>query len=235
MRSLDIKSMSIPNCVVCGATEFASKEVLWQKLIDAWQLSKEEVHYINRQQGFCCQKCGNNLRAMALAMAILRLYGQTGTLSEFCSSSSDLSVLEINAAGNLTQFLRKLAGHRLIEYPQYDLTNLEIESDAFDLVVHSDSLEHVPYPDRALSECRRVLRMGGHCIFTVPIIVGRMTRSRQGLSLSYHGQADINAQDQLVHTEFGVDIWTYVLEAGFISCDIVALEYPSALAIIARK
>jgi hypothetical protein len=54
-------------CPVCGGTEFASTAVLWDELIGAWQLSSEEVVYIDRQQGTYCTKCNNNLRGMALA------------------------------------------------------------------------------------------------------------------------------------------------------------------------
>ena len=226
---------TMPPCAACGSDEFASRDVLWRDLVDAWQLSNEEVKYINRQQGFHCQKCGNNLRAIGLAAAILRAHSYHGTLSQFCDSFQELSVLEINAAGKLTQFLRKLPGHRLIEYPQFDMTNLAINSDEFDLVVHSDTLEHVPYPERALSECRRVLRTGGRCIFAVPIIVDRMSRSRTGLAPSYHGQSGVPAHDQLVYSEFGADIWKCVLNAGFSSCEIFGFEYPSALAIITQK
>jgi SAM-dependent methyltransferase len=222
-------------CAACGSQTFASKEVLWQELIDAWQLSVDEARYINRQQGYHCQSCGNNLRSIGLAKTILRTYSYNGNLSEFCDSRPDLDVLEINTAGGLTQFLQKLPKHKLIEYPKFDMMNLDLESERFDIVVHSDSLEHVPFPARALSECRRVLRTGGICTFTVPLIVGRMSRSRQGLAPSYHGGPQTEDDDQIVHSEFGVDVWKYVLEAGFTSCEMVALEYPSAITIIAKK
>jgi len=222
-------------CPVCGDVEFVETLVLWAELIDTWQLAMDEVRYINRQQGCHCKRCHNNLRAMGLSAAILREYNYNGTLTLFCESSNDLKVLEINTAGNLTKFLSKLPGHKLVEYPQFDMMNLDIESDSYDLVIHSDTLEHVPMPERALSECLRVLRPDGICIFSVPIIVDRFTRNRTGLAPSYHGQSGIDAHDQLVYTEFGADCWTSVLKAGFVSCEIYAFEYPSALAIIAKK
>ncbi|MBQ0720513.1 MAG: class I SAM-dependent methyltransferase [Gammaproteobacteria bacterium] len=222
-------------CPVCGGEEFSTCSVLWPQLINTWQLSEDEVAYIDRQQGFHCKQCGNNLRAMGLSRAIIKEYGFGATLNQFCESLSDVKLLEINAAGNLTSFFKKLSSHRLIEYPQFDMQNLDIESESVDLVVHSDTLEHVPNPERALSECRRILRGNGKCIFTVPIIVGRMTRSRVGLAPSYHGQSDVPADDQMVHTEFGADVWQTVLKAGFYSCEIFSLEYPSALIVIARK
>lgn len=222
-------------CPVCGGEEFSAGPVLWPELINAWQLSEDEVAYINRQQGFHCKQCNNNLRAMGLSAAILREFRFHGTLDRFCESFSGIKILEINTACNLTSFFNKLPSHRLIEYPQFDMLNLDIESESVDLVVHSDTLEHVPNPERALSECRRVLRSNGKCIFTVPIIVDRMTRSRAGLAPSYHGQSGVPAGDQVVYTEFGADMWKSVLKAGFLSCEIFSIEYPAALAIIARK
>lgn len=223
------------SCPVCGESDFLDSYVLWPELIKAWQLSDNEVAYINRQQGFHCKHCLNNLRAMGLSAAILRECGFQGTLEKFCLTSNKVSILEINTAGNLTRFFNMMPAHKLIEYPQFDMLNLNIESESFDMVIHSDTLEHVPNPERALSECLRVLRNDGKCIFTVPIVVNRMTRSRIGLAPSYHGQSGVPAGDQIVCTEFGADIWQTVLQAGFQSCEIFALEYPSALVMIARK
>ena len=222
-------------CPVCGGAQFSEGDVLWPELINAWQLSEQEVAYVNRQQGFHCKQCHNNLRAMGLSVAILREFNFQGTLDQFCESLSDVKILEINTAGSLTPFFKKLSQHRLIEYPKFDMLDLAIESESYDLVVHSDTLEHIPNPERALSECRRVLSKDGKCIFTVPVIVDRMTRSRTGLAPSFHGQSDVLANDQVVCTEFGANFWQTVLTAGFSSCEIFSLEYPAALAIIARK
>ena len=225
----------LQRCPVCDGTTFANSDVLWPELISAWQLSPPEINYINRQQGACCGSCGNNLRAMGLAAAIMRELAFKGTFSDFCTSGLALSLLEINPAANLTGFLRSLSGHRLVEYPDFDMQDLAIPSGSYDLVIHSDTLEHVSKPVRGLAECRRVLKSGGKCIFTVPIIVERMTRSRTGLAPSYHGQSGVLANDQIVCTEFGADAWQAVLKAGFRSCDIFSFEYPAALVLIARK
>ena len=90
-------------------------------------------------------------------------------------------------------------------------------------------------PIHALSECRRVLKTGGVLCFTVPTIVGRMSRNRDGLPKSYHGGANAPDQDCSVKTEFGADAWTAVLEAGFSNVSIHAVEYPAGLAYLARK
>ncbi len=221
------------NCAVCGSNEFAYAEVLWSELIDDWELSPTEVNYINRQQGFHCVSCGNNLRSIALASAIIDSYHFRGTLTQFVLSDSakSLKVLEINEAGGLSSTLSCLPNHILVRYPEYDMTNLTFDSSSFDLVVHSDTLEHVSDPVAGLSECRRVLQASGRCIYTVPLIVRRLSRFRKGLKKSYHGNVKEIDSDYIVHTEFGADAWKFAVEAGFPYVRIHSFEYPSALAI----
>ena len=81
-----------------------------------------------------------------------------------------LRILEINPAGQLTQFLRAFPAHTLAEYPQVDIHHLPYGDGHFDLVLHSDTLEHVPDPRRAIAECLRVTKPGGCVAFTVPIV-----------------------------------------------------------------
>lgn len=228
--------MVVNICPVCSGNEFEANAVLWPDLINAWELSEHEVAYINRQQGFVCIQCGANLRSMALANAILKSYDFKGTFIEFCDSFSqrELRVLEINQAGTLTQHLMNLPEHKLIAYPEYDMRDLNIDADSFDLVIHSDTLEHIDSPVRAMEECRRVLKVGGRCVFTVPIIVERLSRSRTGLPPSYHGCESDVGSDLLVQSEFGADFWAVVLQSGFEICAIHCLEYPAGLAIEAK-
>ena len=80
-----------------------------------------------------------------------------------------------------------------------------------------------------------MLKPGGGLCFTVPVIVGRMTRDRTGLPMSYHGNPATAADDYAVRTEFGADAWTYLMEAGFTSVTIHAFAYPAATAFLASK
>lgn len=84
-------------------------------------------------------------------------------------------MLEINEAAGCLPYNR--LPKKRVRYPEYDMTNLLFQSATFDLVLHSDTLMF-SNPVAGLSECRRVLVENGRCIFTVPIIVGRLTRSR---------------------------------------------------------
>jgi SAM-dependent methyltransferase len=206
-------------------------------LIAQWRLAPYESRYIERQQGFHCVTCGSNVRSMALATAILRGHSFSGTLAEFVESevASSLRVLEINRAGTLTQFLSRMPRHRLAEYPKVDMLALPFPDASFDIIVHSDTLEHIAEPIAALRECRRALQVGGACAFTVPIIIDRLTSSRAGLPPSYHGSEENRSADHLVHTEYGADAWRHVIQAGFAECRIIALEHPVAHALVGLK
>jgi SAM-dependent methyltransferase len=234
--STDAPATTPGACVVCGATELRCVDVLPPELIEAWQLSPEESAYVNRQQGRHCAHCGSTLRCMALATAIMRLYRWEGRFADFVASpgAARLDVLEVNEAGGLTAFLARMPRRQLASFPAVDMRALPFADGSFDLVVHSDTLEHVPSPGGGLAECRRVLRDGGACAFTVPLVLDRLTRSRDGLPPSFHGAP--GAPDRyLVHTEFGSDAWRYVFAAGFAECRLVALEPPAAFAITAIR
>lgn len=224
-------------CGVCGADRFHRNEVLWEALVREWELSPEEALYIDRQQGECCVECGANLRSIALANALRLHIGSSLPLAEIpdAPQARDLQVLEINEAGNLTSTLSRFKGYVFGAYPEVNMECLPYASGTFDIVVHSDTLEHVPAPVQALAECRRVLKPGGALCFTVPTIVARLSRTRDGLPKSYHGRPEDGRDDYVVHTEFGADVWTYVMEAGFRAVSICSVDYPTAIALIARN
>lgn len=232
-----MKASKLVACPVCGSCQFSFSPVLWSELISEWQLSEHEVGYINLQQGYHCVGCGSSLRSMALAAALLAEAKMDKSLSwAIVSGALDgCRILEINEAGHLTKYLKQINGYRYVQYPEYDMTNLALDDGQFDVVIHSDTLEHVANPVRALSECRRVLAPDGKCLFTVPAVVDRFTRFRNGLIPSYHGRPGDLDQCMLVYTEFGVDTWKYVIAAGFSSVEIHALDYPAGLAYVGKK
>ncbi len=219
-------------CWVCGHSAFLSSNVLWQELIDDWAIQPDEVDYINRQQGTVCTSCNNNLRSIAIAKAILSKYNFPGTLQQFFKSKkgSKLSILSINTAGGLTQTLELLPSYQLAEYPAHDMLCLTFKTGSFDLVIHSDTLEHIPNPILGLQECKRVIAAGGSCIYTIPMIVGRLSTGRANKKISYHGNADTASGDWAVQTEYGADAWRDCFHAGFSSVRLHCLEYPAALA-----
>jgi len=221
-------------CPCCFGTSFEQSPALWKELIEAWELTPEEERYIDRQQGLRCVECGSKMRSMALAHAVMEQLGLSLPFSALALRHPLLRILEVNRAGELTPFMCAFPRHILAEYPAVDVQNLPFPADRFDVVLHSDTLEHVDDPGRALAECLRVTRPDGFVAFTVPLIYGRLTRSRSGLPSSFHGYEGSAQPDLRVETEFGADLWAQVLASGARSCTFSALEFPAGLAIVAR-
>ncbi len=222
-------------CEVCGNDDFVPTEVLWDALVLEWQISEFERSYIDRQQGTKCSRCGSNIRSQALARSVMNHWNFTGTFSEFADEKKDLKILELNEAAQLSGVLATMPSRILAEYPEIDMQRLPYASNSFDLVVHSDTLEHVPNPVEALTECQRVLKDGGLLAYTVPVIVDRMSRTRDGMSPSYHGSPGDNANDYIVISEYGANMWIEVIKAGFDAVTITTFDYPAGISISASK
>jgi SAM-dependent methyltransferase len=157
MRNVPLSS-EVCQLYVHGA--FVHDDVLWPALVDVSALARDEADYINVQQGTRCERCGANVRSQALARAIVGVLGDNGTLESSVRArlEADLRILEINEAGALTPWLSQRRGHVLGRYPECDITNLHYPEGAFDLVVHSDTLEHIEDPRRGLAECAACYR-----------------------------------------------------------------------------
>ncbi len=225
----------MPVCSICGGGKFSFRKVLWPELIGQWQLSEIETAYVDEQQGRACDNCGANLRIVALGDAMLGAIGAEPPLQVFATTpaATRLRILDINGAAAISPALAGLPLYVRGDFPAVDMHALPFGDGTFDLVIHSDTLEHVERPVRALEECRRVLVPGGHLCFTVPVIVGRLTRGRAGLANSYHGDPLAPSEDFVVHTEFGADAWCVVMEAGFTHLTINQVSYPAATALSA--
>ncbi|MBH5368995.1 class I SAM-dependent methyltransferase [Bradyrhizobium glycinis] len=50
-----------------------------------------------------------------------------------------------------------------------DLSSIPVEDERFDYILFNQVMEHLPHPDRVLSELFRVLKPGGKMIYTAPL------------------------------------------------------------------
>jgi SAM-dependent methyltransferase len=105
------------------------------------------------------------------------------------------SVCELSAHGAIATFVQRHAKSvALSEYFEgvepgsmhgdircEDVQRLTYPAESFDLVTHTEVLEHVPHDGRAFRELLRILRPGGRTIFTVPMHGGEKTIERARL------------------------------------------------------
>jgi SAM-dependent methyltransferase len=95
-------------------------------------------------------------------------------------------------------------------------------NDSFDFVISEDVFEHVRHPEKGFREIFRVLRPGGHHVFTIPFHFDRTTVTRVDttgnedvhlLPPEYHG--DPLRGTILAYRTFGIDLFEQLKEIGF--------------------
>lgn len=228
------------SCPVCARRRIEAKRtILSLELASAWGLTPELRSNFDEREGTHCPLCQSNRRSQQLATTLVsELNARFGeNFRSLRRWSSDrrfhsLAVAELNACGQLHPWLTR---HPALAYSEYrarppirseDLQQLTYPSASFDLVLTSETLEHVPDLDRALAEIHRVLKPGGLHVFTIPVLWDRpASRTRARLSSagelehllppSYHGVAGTSEHDLLVITEFGADIRARLEARGF--------------------
>jgi len=233
-------------CVVCGRFRpmLYRRRVVHPRLEELWGLSPRLAEAVARKESCDCAHCGAKLRGRRLVQVLLGRY-PVGTppaparnLAEWVSHAAvqSLRIAEINAIFGVHEQLRTLPRVAFSEYradstpgavePEIrseDLTRLTYADSTFDLVLTSETLEHVPDLDAALRELRRVLVPGGRHIFTVPVLPG-VARSFARSLMRPDGSIEDRARrichpggdvGYPVFTEFGADLPELIEAAGF--------------------
>jgi SAM-dependent methyltransferase len=177
------------------------------------------------RESLFCERCGCSLRVRRIASVLVDLYAERATtLAGLVREDAfrALRIAEINSIGRMHPVIAEAPGLVHVEYPEEDIQSLSWEDGRFDLVLTSETLEHVPDPQLALRETLRVLRPGGRHVFTVPVDPSlAATRSRSALPPEHHGRGGgpfglvTRRADMLVHTDFGRDLPEVVGAAGF--------------------
>lgn len=205
------------------------------------------------REGYRCPTCKASLRYRGQADAILRSYARYGAESLAAlvkePDFADLSVWEPGVLGAFRRYLTELPGYVMSDFwPDVtpgderggvrceDIMALTFDPDSFDLVVTSDIFEHVRKPFVGFAEVHRVLRVGGHHIFSIPVQMPwrAVTVARVDTS----GDEDINILEpryhlgpnkslHIVYNDFGRDLLDGLSEVGF-DTEVIQFSSPSA-------
>ena len=247
-------------CPVCGALQVTvSRPVVGETLIRQWKLDADWVGYFNHREGEICVSCGSSLRVRQLATVLLERLNEalkepakSVSAAARCEEAQQLHIAEINSCGPLHKFLTRLPKLAYSEFQpvddktrREDLLALSYADHSFDVVLHSDTIEHVPDIDRAISEIWRILKPGGVSIFSIPWVRdGRKTAVRACLQdgelvhlmePSFHGGSYQATQQYLVFYEFAEGFLEHLEQAGFQTTLTEFPGNPAAVTLMAKK
>lgn len=251
-RPSDRKLDCCERCNVCGsdARFVFNRWVIPDDVAEAFGGADVALAFRRRESLFC-PTCGVSHRIRRIASVLLDHYAdEATTFAELVREPGfrSLRIAEINSIGStrsMHAFLSQLPGLVYSEYlgkerlgeviggvRNEDLLGLTYADESFDLILTSDTLEHVPDIGRCLAETQRILRPGGRHVLTVPVTMWR-GRSAQRATLDeagvvhhlqppiYHGRGGgpfrlIPARgDYLAFTDIGADFSDVFARAGF--------------------
>jgi SAM-dependent methyltransferase len=239
-----IRTRRFERCVVCGRFRLLiyRRRVIPPRLAELWGLSPRLAEALARKESLECTSCGAKLRGRRIAQVVLALYPVAWppalSLADWVRQPEieNLRVAEINRIDGLHSFVETLpffsgsdfeddSGSSGLEPGVHseDLTCLSYADNSFDLILTSETLEHVPDLNRALSEIYRVLAPAGRHIFTVPVLPTTTSTSSRSVKMR-----DGTIEDRAprichpggdwgypVFTEFGTDLPALLSHAGF--------------------
>jgi hypothetical protein len=149
------------NCFACGvySEKWAYGDPVDEHLAHTWGISEGIKRLFNYREGTLCPSCGISLRAIGLAHGITGQFTPDAkNFSSFVSfaNKNKLKVAEINSCHQLHKQLKKIKGLILAEYGEEkkseNIEALSYKDNSFDLVLHSETLEHVSDPYKAIEE-----------------------------------------------------------------------------------
>lgn len=179
-----------------------------------------------RRESMWCSSCGASTRERQLWRALIDHYADDARSAQELVEEpgfASLIIAEINRLNAGHEYIQRVPGVVYSEYPDEDIQALSYETATFDLVITSDTLEHVPNYRLALSETRRVLKSGGRHIFTVPLRPDLpASQDRSGMEPIHHGVPPAPlalirrpTDDMLARHDFAWDFVDAVAQSGF--------------------
>lgn len=187
------------------------------------------VRLSHGEGGLRCLRCAASTVHLSIGLALT----QAGLDLAACDA------YELSAAGPYVAHLRRTVRH--LECSEFhpdavpgtawhgvrceDVQRLTFPAACFDLVTHTEVMEHVADDARAFAELRRVLRPGGRMLFSVPLSDAAETveRARYGsdgrlvplLPAAYHVDPFKGGVPVLVFRDYGRDLVQRLERAGF--------------------
>lgn len=120
---------------------------------------------------FLCPFCGSRARTRRLYSFLDENNLIRGKVLHFSPSRSVYRLMKNNK--DISYFSTDFEDEFIAEY-QYDITQIPLGNDFFDLIICYHILEHIENDKRAMEELHRVLKFDGICIIQTPFKEGEI-------------------------------------------------------------
>ncbi|MAP80356.1 MAG: SAM-dependent methyltransferase [Aequorivita sp.] len=138
-----------------------------------------------------CPFCGSRSRTRRLYNFLLENNLLQGKVLHFSPSRSLYRIFSKN--DDITYYSTDFQDEFIAEY-NYNITNIPVKNNSFDLIICYHILEHIEDDKAAMSELSRVLKKGGNCIIQTPFKVGKIyedvSKTTKAERLKAFGQED---------------------------------------------
>ena len=168
-------------CVHCGGRRFERRKIISSELAASWELTGKERSLFDEREGHICQSCQMSKRVRMLLWSIKKVFPSLGELRVLHLNQTNHLSAALSGAANLVETTydsERAMGEEINRLINLDFCQLTFPDNSFDLVIHSETLEHVYDFQQALREAERVLKPGGYHFYTVPVLHDRVTRQR---------------------------------------------------------
>ena len=147
-------------------------ESAWAEWVRDYYRDEETYDWVDVADNFKGLESFFHRNRRHIVRRLLRKYNaQAPMLDAGCGTGLNLASMPVGSVGldmnprNLDLVRKRLPQHLAVEG---DIESMPFNDASFNSVICTEVLEHVPYPETALSEIKRILRPGGLLIGSVP-------------------------------------------------------------------
>lgn len=205
-----------------------------------------EHHIGDRRETLRCRACRAKMRDRTLAVGLLDAVADlTGvhaaSVRELAGRlPEDFRILETDGNSRIARELARVTGVTRSLYVDdapsgavldpagtinVDLQEMPFPDASFDVILSTEVMEHVRFPERAHREIARCLAPGGHYVFTVPYdddlertweLIDPESDTPLVLPMHLHGDPDLRPDGIKSYRVFGRDLVDDLEEAGLV-------------------